>query len=129
MLPSRSVGVVGYPDSARRWHLSLPNSQSILLPSRQPPGLCERQHCIDQPAQRSIFVVGIFRIGACFVCLPVIMPNELRLDGQPCGCEGRERHDPDQGAAAARDFFLEGGAMKFIEKSAIITCEYWVRVY
>jgi hypothetical protein len=26
-------------------------------------------------------------------------------------------------------FFLEGGAMKFIEKSAIITGEYWVRVY
>jgi hypothetical protein len=27
------------------------------------------------------------------------------------------------------DFFLEGGAMKFIKKSAIITGEYWVRVY
>jgi hypothetical protein len=26
-------------------------------------------------------------------------------------------------------FFLEGGAMKFIEKSAVITGEYWVRVY
>ena len=25
--------------------------------------------------------------------------------------------------------FFEGGAMKFIEKSAIITGEYWVRVY
>jgi hypothetical protein len=32
-------------------------------------------------------------------------------------------------APAHDDFFLEGGAMKFIEKSAIITGEYWVRVY
>ena len=34
-----------------------------------------------------------------------------------------------QQTLADDDFFLEGGAMKFIEKSAIITGEYWVRVY
>ena len=38
------------------------------------------------------------------------------------------KHMPQQ-TLADDDFFLEGGAMKFIEKSAIITGEYWVRVY
>ena len=32
-------------------------------------------------------------------------------------------------ACAAGSFFVEGGAMDFIKKSAITTNEYWFRVY
>ena len=31
--------------------------------------------------------------------------------------------------SALNSFFVEGGAMNFIEKSAITTNEYWLRVY
>src|ERR1700730_2985719 len=34
-----------------------------------------------------------------------------------------------QARSALNSFFVEGGAMNFIDKSAITTSEYWLRVY
>ena len=37
--------------------------------------------------------------------------------------------DNEKPRSASLSFFFEGGAMNFIEKSAITTNEYWLRVY
>ena len=58
-------------------------------------------------------------------------PRTMYLDYRRLGSQAstaRRGSEMPSEACAARSFFVEGGAMDFIKKSAITTNEYWFRV-